>query len=565
MENICDFQITQNGIKYVINLAIIDNYLEINCYEYKTNKNNEFSAQYFHEQIKQFSPLFSSTNSIYEDFIMFKKAVESQKVRINRDEKNELYITFIWEEEQNENVDIPLHNSYIEIFPVRRLPTIHVKMKTINVRRPTIYINGDENEISQNYINNNLSYQPKIVQQMPIINNSNIIHNKTFTQTNQNKFNYSSPQKVKKNFSYYSPLSSPEREQIQFLNNGSPSKNQFNYTSYRRNKNSPLKNNNLGVNSISNYSNFSTEECEDKIKILQDELNKSRKNLEQYKININKLENIINSLKAKNEQLSSENEKIKNILQNQNSQIDVESLEKQFIDKQNQLQNEFELYRKQKEEEIDLYKSKNDQLMNEINIYKNENQELKIKVEQISKSIYERRHKYRLIKGEIIQNNKELEFLTQRICRNHKKITLNLLYKATVDSDKAQVFHLKCDSSPSSLVLIKSSNNKRFGGFTSCNWAGEGVDKIDENAFIFSLDNLEIYDIISGENAIGCYPKYGPIFLGCQIRIYDNAFENGGTTFEKGLNYNTPENYILTGGEQKFGVEEIEVYGVEME
>jgi hypothetical protein len=91
---------------------------------------------------------------------------------------------------------------------------------------------------------------------MPIINNSNIIHNKTFTQTNQNKFNYSSPQKVKKNFSYYSPLSSPEREQIQFLNNGSPSKNQFNYTSYRRNKNSPLKNNNLGVNSISNYSNF---------------------------------------------------------------------------------------------------------------------------------------------------------------------------------------------------------------------------------------------------------------------------------------------------------------------
>jgi prefoldin subunit 5 len=565
MENICDFQITQNGIKYVINLAIIDNYLEINCYEYKTNKNNEFSAQYSHEQIKQFSPLFSSTKSIYEDFIMFKNAVESQKVRINRDEKNEIYITFILEEEQNENVDIPLHNSYIEFFPVRRLPTIHVKMKTINIRRPTIYINGDENEISQNYINNNLSYQPKIVQQMPIINNSNIIHNKTFTQANPNKYNYLSPQKRRKNLSYYSPVNSPDREKIEFINYGSPSKNQFNYTSYKRNINSPLKNNSLQMNNITSLSNYSTEECDDKIKILQDELNKSRKNLEQYKTNINKLENIINNLHSKNEQLSNENEKMKNILQNKNSEIDVDLLQKQFEDEKNKLQNEFELYKKQKEEEINLFNSKIEQLMNQINIYQNENQELKIKVEQISKSIYERRNKYRIVRGDIIQDNKELEFLTQRICDKHKKITLNLLYKATVDSDKAQVFHLKCDSAPSSLVLIKSSKNKRFGGFTSCSWAGKDKEKPDENAFVFSLDKMEIYNVIPEENAIGCYPKYGPIFLGCQIRIYDNAFENGGSTFEKGLNYDTPEDYVLTGGEQKFGVEEIEVYGVEIE
>ena len=270
-------------------------------------------------------------------------------------------------------------------------------------------------------------------------------------------------------------------------------------------------------------------------------------------------------MQLKNEQLSNENDEIKNILQNKNSEIDVDLLKNQFIAEKNKLQNEFELYKKQKEEEIDSDKSNIEQLMNQINIYQKENQELKIKVEQISKSIYERKNKYRIIRGEIIKDNKELEFLTQRICNKHKKITLNLLYKATVDSDRAQVFHLKCDNSPSSLVLIKSSNNKRFGGFTTCCWAGESVDKLDENAFIFSLDELKIYDIIPGENAIGCYPKYGPIFLGCQIRIYDNAFINGGTTFEKGLNYNTPEDFVLTGGQQKFGVEEIEVYGVEME
>ena len=564
----CDFQITQNGIKYIINLTIVDNYLQINCYEYPRDNNNEFFAQYFHEQIKQFSPLFSSTKSIYDDFIMFKRAVESRKVKINRNAKNELYITFILEEEQDQYVNIPLQsNNYdLEFLPTRRLPTIHVKMKTINIRRPTIYIYGDENELSQNYLNNNLSHQTKIVHSMPIINNNNnnIIHNKTFTQANPNKYNYLSPQKRRNNLSYYSPVNSPDREKIEFINYGSPSKNQFNYTSYKRNITSPLKNNNSRVNNITSLSNYSTEECEDKIKNLQEELNKSRKNLEQYKINLNKFENIINNLQLKNEQLSNENEKIKNILKNQNSEIDVDLLQKQYEDEKNKLQNEFELYKKQKEEEINLYNSKIEQLMNQINIYQNENQELKIKIEQIS-SNHERRNKYRIVKGDIIQDNKELEFLTQRICDKHKKITLNLLYKATVDSDKAQAFHLKCDNASSSLVLIKSSKNKRFGGFTSCSWAGKDKEKPDENAFVFSLDKMEIYNVIPEENAIGCYPKYGPIFLGCQIRIYDNAFENGGSTFEKGLNYNTPEDYVLTGGEQKFGVEEIEVYGVEIE
>ncbi len=70
------------------------------------------------------------------------------------------------------------------------------------------------------------------------------------------------------------------------------------------------------------------------------------------------------------------------------------------------------------------------------------------------------------------------------------------------------------------------------------------------------------YDIIPGEEAIGCYPKYGPIFMGCQIRIFDNAFAKGGTTFEKGLNYYTQEDFELTGGEREFNVREIEVYEV---
>ena len=89
--------------------------------------------------------------------------------------------------------------------------------------------------------------------------------------------------------------------------------------------------------------------------------------------------------------------------------------------------------------------------------------------------------------------------------------------------------------------------------------------KKDDNAFVFSLDKRKIYDIIPGEFAIGCYPKYGPVFLGCQIRIYDDFFKKGGTTFEKGMNYNTEENYELTGGLKKFEIKDIEVYSVDLE
>ena len=166
------------------------------------------------------------------------------------------------------------------------------------------------------------------------------------------------------------------------------------------------------------------------------------------------------------------------------------------------------------------------------------------------------------VKGEIIHNTEELELLIRKINKLNIKLTLNLLYKATADSDQASAFHEKCDDARSTIVLVETDKGKRFGGYTTCSWSGDCIDKKDEDAFIFSLDKMKIYENVSGEDAIGCYPKFGPIFLGCQIRIYDNFFTKGGTTFEKGLNFNTEEDYELNDGERTFLVKEIEVYEV---
>ena len=170
-----------------------------------------------------------------------------------------------------------------------------------------------------------------------------------------------------------------------------------------------------------------------------------------------------------------------------------------------------------------------------------------------------------VIYGDIIHNLDELEMLTRKINKSNNKIILNLLYKATADSDTAEAFHQKCDKAESTLVLVQADNGKRFGGFTSRNWRGDCEEKKDSDAFVFSLDKMKIYDIVEGEDAIGCYPQCGPVFLGCQIRIFDNAFKKGGTTFERGANYETEEDFELTGGNRAFGIKEIEVYEVIVE
>jgi len=166
------------------------------------------------------------------------------------------------------------------------------------------------------------------------------------------------------------------------------------------------------------------------------------------------------------------------------------------------------------------------------------------------------------VKGDIIQDMKELDMITKKINKENKRLIINLIYKASADSDKASVFHEKCDKAKNTIVLVETSDGHRFGGYTTCSWSGDCVDKFDENAFIFSFDKMKTYDNIPGDEAIGCYPKFGPIFLGCQIKINDNAFTNGGTTFEKELNFNTKEDYELTGGERFFNVKDIEVYEV---
>ena len=167
------------------------------------------------------------------------------------------------------------------------------------------------------------------------------------------------------------------------------------------------------------------------------------------------------------------------------------------------------------------------------------------------------------IEKNIIKHPGELDEISSRIQRtlNKKNIKYKIIFRSNIDGDCASTFHEKCDKIRNTLILIKASGNKRFGGFTTETWDGNDIKKKDEKSFIFSIDKMKIYDIIPGQNAINCNPDLGPVFLS-QIKLLDKFFTQGGTTSTKGKNYKTLEDFEITDGAEKFGVKEVEVYQI---
>jgi hypothetical protein len=282
------------------------------------------------------------------------------------------------------------------------------------------------------------------------------------------------------------------------------------------------------------------------------------------------LENENINCKNQMQQLINDNEMLRQQIEELNNNYTIINNEIESIKNENNiLKNNLEEQKKNDKNEEIINK-----LMEENNKYKmkaEENELLKKQIEELQYQIQLGQEKQEIdgreseVKGDIIHDIKELEMITKKINKDNRKLIINLLYKASVDSDRAAAFHQKCDQAKNTIVLVETKNGRRFGGYTTCSWSGNCVDKSDSEAFIFSFDKMKTYDNIPGDEAIGCYPKFGPIFLGCQIKIFDNAFTKGGTTFEKELNFNTEEDYELTGGDRAFQVKDIEVYEVIIE
>jgi hypothetical protein len=168
-----------------------------------------------------------------------------------------------------------------------------------------------------------------------------------------------------------------------------------------------------------------------------------------------------------------------------------------------------------------------------------------------------------------IMDSKEQIFIINLISSKIKKKIkkLYLCYKATQDGDKAENFHKKCDYIKNIIILIKTKQNKKFGGFSSESWDNNNGQtwKKDKNAFIFSLNDYNSYNIINYERALFCHEKYGPIFGNGEIYIPDNFFTFPSTCLEKNIYYESNENSYPLNGEKEFYITQLEAYNVNFE
>ena len=177
-----------------------------------------------------------------------------------------------------------------------------------------------------------------------------------------------------------------------------------------------------------------------------------------------------------------------------------------------------------------------------------------------------------IINTDIINSQEEINFIEKRLKQiyyfQNKNIKYQLIYKGTKNGDKSLNFHTKVDGIKNTLTLVKTKKGIRFGGFTSEIWNQVGgYGKCDPFAFCFSLELKKIYNSQKNQLAIFCSDGYGPYFKGTNtiFGIYNNFFSEGGwcdyTTFAYSFG-KFEKNFEITNGEQKFEIDDVEVFKI---
>ena len=73
-------------------------------------------------------------------------------------------------------------------------------------------------------------------------------------------------------------------------------------------------------------------------------------------------------------------------------------------------------------------------------------------------------------------------------------LKVKLLYTPTLEENSWRDFHHHCDEKGPTIILYKSLQGRRFGGYTNVNLDLKNKDYNDSHAFLFSLDNKKVYD-----------------------------------------------------------------------
>ena len=236
----------------------------------------------------------------------------------------------------------------------------------------------------------------------------------------------------------------------------------------------------------------------------------------------------------------------------------IENKEINIIEKMELL---YKMYKELKDENKELKEKLNKQEKKNKK-YENELKKLKENFPSLNQTLENNKNYFS--ESSIIINKEDKDLISNWIEEEQEK-EFKLLFKSSKDGDLLKIFHEKCDNKGPTIIIIKSSNGKIFGGYNPLSWDESNKFKNDSNTFIFSLDTKakyiiekeeqKKYSIFCGKNAIG----FGG---GFDICIKDQFMKNSNNYSKTPTTFNTKNQYELT-GELNFMITELEVYSVD--
>ena len=173
-----------------------------------------------------------------------------------------------------------------------------------------------------------------------------------------------------------------------------------------------------------------------------------------------------------------------------------------------------------------------------------------------------------IINKDINKQKEIIKWIKQKT--NQNIIKFEKLFTMSINGNSAKDFHYYCDNKGPTLIFIKTTKNKIFGGFTPLSWDSDTGDKYDkdEQTFLFSLNSMKKFDKINKEKAdIYCCSKNGPYLGGYYGRDFSIETDMKiGTSFaNKYAVFLSNNNLDLTGGKgekETFDIEDFEVFKV---
>ena len=212
------------------------------------------------------------------------------------------------------------------------------------------------------------------------------------------------------------------------------------------------------------------------------------------------------------------------------------------------------------------------------------------KLSSLSIEQYLKRSK-KIGENESFLNDKQLKLIINKIEKNiqefrfiNLKINLKIIYKINYDNIKdnnnstkfIKEFYEKSNNIKNLIFLIKTSENKIFGGFTHFGFnlydlesiekgLGEenkiNINYYDQNSFVFSIDRMKIYDLAENNSSnIFCSSNKLPEFKN-QIYFEKNNLKFG-YTGKKKIGYLVDEDYELNNGEKIYYISQIQLINI---